>query len=147
MRSARVATPLVAAVAITFGLAGVAAGGNGHGHDPGKGHKAPGAPVTDPGGVIDLPPGYSYDVLARDCVDDVTSTESGATFKMPADFDANITVPGKGGTVQLLSAHELTKPVPGDFRPVPGGQHDHRQGAGGGLHRSDPCQADPGFPR
>jgi uncharacterized protein len=116
MRSARVATPLVAAVAITFGLAGVAAGGNGHGHDPGKGHKAPGAPVTDPEGVIDLPPGYSYDVLARDCVDDVTSTESGATFKMPADFDANITVPGKGGTVQLLSAHELTKPVPGDFQ-------------------------------
>ena len=23
----------------------------------------------------------------------------------------------------------------------------YRQGAGGGLHRSDPCQADPGFPR
>ena len=116
MRRARVATPLVAAVAITFGLAGVAAGGNGHGHGPGKDHKAPGAPVADPGGVIDLPPGSSSDVLARDCVDSVTSTESGATFKMPGDFDANITVPGKGGTVQLLSAHELTKPVPGDFQ-------------------------------
>jgi hypothetical protein len=117
MRSVRVATPLVAAVAITFGLGGVAAGHrHGHGHGPGHEHKAPGAPVADAGGVIDLPPGYSYDVLARDCVDDVTSTESGGTFQMPGDFDANITVPGKGGTVQLLSAHELTKPVPGDFQ-------------------------------
>jgi uncharacterized protein DUF839 len=118
MRRARIATPFVAAVAITLGLAGAAAGGNGngHGHGQGKDHKAPAAPVADPGGVIDLPPGYSYDVLARDCVDQVTSTESGATFQMPSDFDANITVRGKGGTVQLLSAHELTKPVPGDFQ-------------------------------
>ena len=86
MRRARVATPLVAAVAITFGLAGVAAGGNGHGHGPAKDHKAPGAPVADPGGVIDLPPGYSYDVLARDCVDQVTSTESSSSSsgRLPA---------------------------------------------------------------
>jgi hypothetical protein len=120
MRRARVATPLVAAVAITLGLAGAAAGGNGNGHGqghgPGKDHKAPSGPVADPGGVIDLPPGYSYDILARDCVEQVSSTESGATFQMPGDFDANITVPGKGGTVQLLSAHELTRPVPGDFQ-------------------------------
>jgi len=112
MRSARVATSLLATAAITLGLAGAAAGGNGHG----KGHKDPGPPVADPAGVIDLPAGYSYDVLARDCVDQVTSTESGGTFPMPADFDANITVRGKGGTVQLLSAHELTKPVAGDFQ-------------------------------
>ncbi len=113
MRSARIATSLLATAAITFGLAGAAAGGNGHG----KGHgKDPGPPVADPAGVIDLPAGYSYDVLARDCVDQVTSTESGGTFPMPADFDANIAVRGKGGTVQLLSAHELTKPVAGDFQ-------------------------------
>jgi secreted PhoX family phosphatase len=113
MKSARIATSLLATAAITFGVAGAAAGGNGHG----KGHgKDPGPPVADPAGVIDLPAGYSYDVLARDCVDQVTSTESGGTFPMPADFDANIAVRGKGGTVQLLSAHELTKPVPGDFQ-------------------------------
>ena len=80
MRSARVATSLLATAAITLGLAGAAAGGNGHG----KGHKDPGPPVADPAGVIDLPAGYSYDVLARDCVDQVTSTESGGTFPMPA---------------------------------------------------------------
>ena len=115
MRRARVATPLVAAVAITLGLAGAAAGGNGHGHDPGKehgqgkAHQAPSGPVADPGGVIDLPPGYSYDILARDCVDQVTSTESGATFQMPGDFDANALFRGKGGKLWLLSAHELTE--------------------------------------
>jgi secreted PhoX family phosphatase len=85
---------------------------------PGKGHahKAAGAPVADPAGVIDLPAGYSYEVLARDCVDQVTSTESGAQFQMPADFDANVAVPGPRGAVWLLSAHELTEPRPGDFQ-------------------------------
>ena len=112
MRSARIAGSLVATVAISLGLAGAAAGGNGHS----KGQNTAGPPVPDPAGIIDLPAGYSYDVLASDCIDQVTSTESGGTFPMPADFDANITVPGKGGTVQLLSAHELTKPVPGDFQ-------------------------------
>ena len=107
MRTARIAASLVAAAAISLGLAGAAGG---------KDHKSAGPPVPDPAGIIDLPAGYSYDVIARDCVDQVTSTESGGTFGMPADFDANITVPGKGGTVQLLSAHELTRPVEGDFQ-------------------------------
>ena len=131
MRRARVATSLLATAAITFGLAGAAAGGNGHG----QGHKTPGSspPVTDPAGVIDLPAGHTYKVLARDCVDQVTSTESGATFGMPADFDANITVRGKGGTVQLLSAHELTKPVAGDF-----------QGDAGKCHVDEQAKADDG---
>ena len=88
----------------------------GKGHGKGHAHKAPGAPVADPAGVIDLPAGYSYKVLARDCVDEVTSTESGATFPMPADFDANATVRGPGGAIWLLSAHELTQPRPGDFQ-------------------------------
>ncbi len=72
--------------------------------------------TTDPDGVIDLPARYSYDVLVRDCVDDVTSTESGDTFAMPSDFDNNQLVRGPDGRVQLLSAHELTKPVPGDYQ-------------------------------
>jgi uncharacterized protein len=131
MRSPRVATSLLATAAITLGLAGAAAGGNGHGH--GKGHKDPGPPQPDPAAVIDLPAGYSYDVLARDCVDQVTSTESGATFGMPADFDANIAVRGKGGTVQLLSAHELTKPVAGDF-----------QGDAGKCHVDEQAKSDDG---
>jgi hypothetical protein len=84
----------------------------------GKGHgkQAPAAPVSDPGGVIDLRPGYSYKVLASSCVDDARSTESGATVEMPDDFDANVVVPGPRSSKWLLSAHELTKPVPGDFQ-------------------------------
>lgn len=91
--------------------------GHGHGHHHGHGHgQGAGAPVPDPGGVIDLPAGYSYKVLARDCVEQVHSTESGLTAPMPSDFDANVTVPGPHGAVWLLSAHELTQPRPGDFQ-------------------------------
>src|SRR5215207_3523521 len=80
MFSARIATSLVATLAISLGLAGAAAGGNGHGKD----RKAAGPPVVDPAGVIDLPAGYSYDIIARSgkepCTGDkVTSTESGGT--------------------------------------------------------------------
>ncbi len=86
------------------------------GTSQGRGGFHPGPVVTDPAGVIDLPDGYSYDVLVRDCVDEVTSTESGATFGMPSDFDSNQLVRGPRGGLQLLSAHELTKPVPGDYQ-------------------------------
>jgi len=134
MFSARIATSLVATLAISLGLAGAAAGGNGHGKD----RKAVGPPVVDPAGVIDLPAGYSYDIIARSgkepCTGDkVTSTESGGTFDMPGDFDANVAVRGKGGTVQLLSAHELTKPVAGDF-----------QGDAGKCHVEEQATADDG---
>ncbi len=132
MFSARIATSLLATLAISLGLAGAAAGGNGHGKGHGKDHQAAGPPVVDPAGVIDLPAGYSYDVIARSgkepCTGDkVTSTESGGTFDMPGDFDANVAVPGKGGTVQLLSSHELTKPVAGDFQGDVGKCHVEEQ--------------------
>ena len=69
----------------------------------------------DPAGIIDLAPGYSYDILATSCVDTVTSTESGLDFPMPEDFDGNVLFPGPGGQLWLLSNHELTEPRPGDF--------------------------------
>lgn len=79
---------------------------------------AAGPPVTDPNGIINLPAGMSYTVLATGGQTPVTSTESGATFVMPEDFDANIVVParGKRGGTWLVTAHELTKPVTGDFQ-------------------------------
>jgi secreted PhoX family phosphatase len=108
-----VATAVTTVVALgSSGTPGAAAGGSGHPHagfDPGP-------VVVDPDGVIDLPSGYSYDVLARDCVDEVTSTESGVTFPMPSDFDNNELVRGAHGRLQLLTAHELTKPVAGDYQ-------------------------------
>jgi secreted PhoX family phosphatase len=115
-RPIRTACVLALAVAIPVGSAVAAPGGKGKGHDKPKGKQPASAPVADPNGVIDLPPGYSYSVIARDCVDQVTSTESGATFAMPADFDANVTVPGPKGKLWLLSAHELTQPRAGDFQ-------------------------------
>jgi secreted PhoX family phosphatase len=115
MRRRRLASA-AAIVAASLGAVSVTAAkpppDKGHGQD----HKqAAGAPVADPAGVIDVPAGYGYDVLARSCVDDATSTESGATGQMPDDFDANVTVPGPRSSVWLLSAHELTQVRPGDF--------------------------------
>ncbi|MEZ5092065.1 alkaline phosphatase PhoX [Nocardioides sp.] len=112
MRSTTQAMAVAATAVFILGATGgpVTAGpGHGRGFDPGP-------VLTDPDGVIDLPAGYSYDVLVRDCVDQVTSTESGATFAMPSDFDSNQLVRGAHGQVQLLTAHELTKPVPGDYQ-------------------------------
>jgi uncharacterized protein len=116
MRHRRLAA-LAAVSAVGLATASAAAAGPPPGKG-GKGHSrhAAAAPVADPAGVIDLPPGYSYKVLARDCVDEVTSTESGATGAMPSDFDANVLVRGKHGKRYLLSAHELTKPVAGDYQ-------------------------------
>lgn len=113
MRSRTLAVALAAATTLTLGAGttGTALARPGH-----AGGFAPGAPVADPAGVVDLPPGWSYDVIARDCVDDVVSTESGKTFPMPGDFDDNIVVRGARGRIQLLSAHELTKPVAGDYQ-------------------------------
>jgi hypothetical protein len=76
---------------------------------------APGPPVTDPNEIINLPAGYSYTVLSTACDDEVTSTESGATFDMPEDFDANVLFDA-GGEYWLLNHHELTQPRVGDFQ-------------------------------
>lgn len=107
MKRALIASTVAAATAASLGLAAPQAG---------AAKPASGPPVADPAGVIDLPAGYGYTVIARDCVDEVTSTESGGTFAMPSDFDANMVVKGRGGRIQLLTAHELTKPVPGDYQ-------------------------------
>jgi hypothetical protein len=75
-----------------------------------------GPPAADPSGIINLPAGYGYSVLSEACSDQVTSTESGLTFGMPDDFDANFLIQAPGKTNWLISGHELTKPVPGDFQ-------------------------------
>ena len=74
------------------------------------------APKADPAGIIDLPPGFQYRVLARGGQGQVVSTESGKTFPMPDDFDANAAFAAPRGGTWLLSSHELTQPRPGDFR-------------------------------
>jgi len=71
---------------------------------------------SDPNGIVDFAPGFQYTVLATAGETQVVSTESGDTFPMPGDFDANVAVPGPNGTTWLLSAHELTKPVEGDYQ-------------------------------
>lgn len=107
MRTAVITSTVAAATAVCLGIVAPSSGTT---------RASFGPPEPDPAGVIDLPAGYDYTVVARDCVDQVTSTESGAKFAMPSDFDANMLVRGRGGRVQLLSAHELTKPVAGDYQ-------------------------------
>jgi hypothetical protein len=79
------------------------------------GGTTPGPPVPDPAGIIDLPGGYSYDVLTTSCSDEVTSTESGEVFPMPEDFDGNVLFRAGKGKSWLLNNHELTELRPGDF--------------------------------
>jgi hypothetical protein len=75
----------------------------------------PPGPVGTGDPVINLAGGFTYSIISTACTDSVTSTESGATFNMPEDFDANI-VFGAGDETWLLSNHELTQPRPGDFQ-------------------------------
>lgn len=81
---------------------------------------AAGAPVSDPDGILNLPAGLSYQILATAGETQVKSTESGQTFDMPEDADANLVVPVRAGKPSkgsyLLTVHELTKPVTGDYQ-------------------------------
>jgi secreted PhoX family phosphatase len=90
-----------AAAAVTFSLV-----------SPGTGLAAsavPSTPKTDGAGIINLLPGYQYDLLATGGETPVVSTESGQTFAMPEDFDANVTVTDESGQTWLVTAHELTR--------------------------------------
>jgi uncharacterized protein len=89
---------------------------------------APGPPVTDPGGVINLPASYTYTILSTDC-EPATSTESGATLPTPADPDANVLF-NNGDETWLLTNRELTKPVAGDFQGDLGKCHADEQTPG-----------------
>jgi secreted PhoX family phosphatase len=91
---------------------------------------APGPPVTDPGGVINLPAGYSYTILSTDC-EPAQSTESGAEVVTPADPDANVLF-SAGKESWLLTNRELTKPVAGDFQGDAGKCHVDEQTPGDG---------------
>ena len=75
----------------------------------------PPGPVGTGDPVINLAGGFTYSIISTGCADSVTSTESGLTFPMPEDFDANI-VFSAGDETWLLSNHELTQPRPGDFQ-------------------------------
>lgn len=76
---------------------------------------APGNPgiTPDPKGIVNLPRGWHYDVLAVAGQTTVTSTESGEQFAMPEDPDANVVVRADGQD-WLLTAHELTAIRPGE---------------------------------
>jgi hypothetical protein len=71
-------------------------------------------PVGTGDAVINLAGGFSYTIISQACSDPVTSTESGVTYPMPEDFDANIGF-SAGNEYWLLSNHELTQVRPGDF--------------------------------
>ncbi len=72
------------------------------------------SPRPDPAGIINLPRGFSYDALATSGATPVRSTESGKSFLMPEDSDANVVVRDRRGRSWLLTAHELTAVRPGE---------------------------------
>jgi len=110
----RIFTAAVAlAVATALALAAFAAAKPKPKPKPKKGH--PAATVVS-GVLTGLPPGFSTYLLSNSCDDKVVSTETGATYDMPDDFDNNQLVRGPHGAVWLVNNHELTKPVPGDFQ-------------------------------
>ena len=75
----------------------------------------PPGPVGTSDPVINLAGGFTYTIISTGCTDSVTSTESGGTFPMPEDFDANVVFTA-GDETWLISNHELTQPRPGDFQ-------------------------------
>jgi hypothetical protein len=75
----------------------------------------PPGPVGTGDAVINLAGGFSYTVISTACIDSVTSTESGVTYQMPEDFDANVLF-NAGDETWLISNHELTQPREGDFQ-------------------------------
>ena len=75
----------------------------------------PPGPVGTGDAVINLAGGFSYTIISTACSDSVTSTESGLTYPMPEDFDANILF-NAGDEYWLLNHHELTEPRAGDFQ-------------------------------
>jgi secreted PhoX family phosphatase len=75
---------------------------------------SPPGPVGTGDAVINLAGGFSYTIIAQACSDSVTSTESGVTYPMPEDFDANIGF-SAGREYWLVSNHELTQFRPPDF--------------------------------
>lgn len=83
-------------------------------------------------GVIHLPGGFHYNVLATAGKTRVRSTENGQRYAMPEDFDANTVVPAPGGRAWLLTGHELTDPRPGDYEGDIGKPHVDELTAGDG---------------
>jgi uncharacterized protein len=95
---------LVAAFTLIFALAA-----------PVPASAAVGPPQPDPNGLINLPAGFSYTILATPCTP-AQSTESGLTKPLPEDPDAHVLFQAPGNELWLLSNHELTQPRSGDFQ-------------------------------
>jgi hypothetical protein len=68
-----------------------------------------GAPVSDPAGIIDLPPGFHYEVVAR------TGDEMSDGLPVPALPDGMGAFPGPDGTTIVVCNHECKYPRDGAF--------------------------------
>jgi secreted PhoX family phosphatase len=89
-----------------------------------------GPPQNDPTGVLSLPAGYDYTIMATACETPEQSTESGLTFPMPDDPDAKALFQGPAGQTWMLINHELTQPRQGDFQGDVGKCHVDEQTPG-----------------
>jgi len=92
-------------------------GGNGHGEDTAAGY---GPLVPDPAGLLSLPAGFAYTIIARS---GVTTLETGEPT--PSDPDGTASFVRKGGSGDVLvNNHEVSGGEPFTVPHVPGFVYD-----------------------
>lgn len=96
-----------------------------------------GALVPDPAGILDLPEGFSYQVISR------TGDRMADGFFVPAAADGMAAFPGPEGTTLLVRNHEISGLDPASGAFGPGGELAERLDAGAfydaGREAGRPC--------
>jgi secreted PhoX family phosphatase len=113
-------------VAGLFGTEPAQARGRGRGREGRERPAGYGPLVTDPAGILSLPAGFSYTVVAEA---GVTRLDSGHPTPSDADGTAAFVRPGGHGSVLIVN-HEIGGGEPFGVPPIPGLVYDGRAGGG-----------------
>lgn len=81
--------------------------------------------VPDPAGILSLPPGFSYKIVAES---GVTQLDTGQ--KTPADPDGTASFPRRGGGAILVNNHEVGRGEENPVPPLEGLTYDRMAGGG-----------------
>ncbi len=110
---------VVAGSALLGGRADAAGGRGGHGHGHGHGHGSAGrlfGPLTaQPGDLLALPEGFSYQVVAKSGETEVVDADGTPIGKTPERPDGTLVV-RTGSGYRMIQNHEAS---PGSSQPVP----------------------------
>ena len=81
--------------------------------------------ITDPNGLLSLPDGFKYSIVAQS---GVTTLESG--HPTPSDPDGTAAFRGRSGGSVLVNNHEVGGSEPHPVPPIPGFVYDETAGGG-----------------